>query len=181
MFPGAAALEVMCAMYARARARAREWRKETGPQPAAWWTTPFLLQQVPSGPESMCAGEFHSTPNLLISLPFAFPSSPARSRLISASRDSSPVLTNVRTAPGDSHSTCGHTHLSQSMSLCLTLCSKAWPIFMRSRLFPSQDAESGLSWTELGILQVSSLAFPWGLEEDPPTCGTFQRDLKPGA
>lgn len=37
---------------------------EKGPQPVDYWTAPFLLQRVPSGPESMCFVVFHSTPYL---------------------------------------------------------------------------------------------------------------------
>lgn len=37
---------------------------EKGPQPADYWTAPFLPQWVPSGPESMCFVGFHSTPYL---------------------------------------------------------------------------------------------------------------------
>lgn len=59
--------------------------------------------------------------SLAISLPFSFPSGPLP--FISAQR--AETRPRWKLALTGAHNTHGHTHLSQSMSLCLALCSWA--------------------------------------------------------
>lgn len=135
-FAGAAALEVACVNGERRQGHCRPLSRSLPSPVGAQWAGIHVFCRIPLNPVPIHQPAMHISP----SSPLAFISS----QQAETRRRCELVLTNVHTTHADSHNTHGHTHLSQSMILCLALCSRAWPIFMRSRLFLSQDAESGL-------------------------------------